>query len=44
MKSNKSLLSPERNKFKKFEMRFCRRKTAENDNATINVSPNIIET
>ena len=44
MKSNKSLLSPERNKFKKFEMRLCRRKTAEDDNATINVSPNINET
>ena len=38
--SNKSLLSPHQNKLKS-ETRFCRRKTAEDDNANINVPQNI---
>ena len=42
--SDKSLLSPEQNKLKKSETRFCRRKTAEENNAKINVSPNIPST
>ena len=39
--SDKNLLSPEQNKFKKPETCFCRRKTVEDNNSKINVSPNI---
>ena len=38
---DKSLLPPEQNKLMESETKFCRRKTAEDNNAKINVFPNI---
>ena len=39
--SDKSLLPHEQIKLKKSETPFCKRKTAEDDNAKLNISPNI---
>ena len=37
----KTFYLPSKTNLKKIEIRFCRRKTAEDDNAKIKVSPNI---